>query len=327
VTGVFAARCAAPLTATQERGLKPKDAFRECADCPEMVVVPAGSFTMGSPKDEGGRNDNEGPQHVVTIARPFAVGKLHVTVDQFAAFARDSLHEAKVAGCVTYAEGGKEEERSDRSWGNTGFPQESGHPVVCLDWEDAKAYVGWLVKKTGKPYRLLTEAEWEYAARGRTAPGAHPRFWFGNDVKDLCRHGNGLDKTAGYTIPGAKDLSQLAPCDDGYAYTAPAGHYAPNAFGLYDMAGNALQWTEDCLSDDYKGAPTNGSAFQTGFCGFGHVIRGGSWNDNPRRLRAAQREWARGPIVTVGFRVARAIEAAGSPSPQNVRPPDKKDAP
>jgi formylglycine-generating enzyme required for sulfatase activity len=229
---------------------------------------------------------------------------------------------------VTIAKGGKEEEREDRSWGNTGFDQDVGHPVVCLSWEDAKAYVAWLAKNTGKPYRLLTEAEWEYAARGQTAPGAYPRFWFGNDVKALCRYGNGRDQSAGNSIPGAKDVSQLAPCDDGYAYTAPAGHYEPNAFGLYDMFGNALQWTEDCISDDYKGAPGNGSAFMTGFCSFGHVVRGGSWNDNPRRLRAAQREWARGTVVTVGFRVARALETA-SPvaAPQIPLPPSKKGAP
>jgi formylglycine-generating enzyme required for sulfatase activity len=299
----------APLTAAQEHSLRPGDSFRECADCPEMVVVPPGSFTMGSPQDEGGRDDNEGPQHVVTIAGPLAVGKLHVTVDQFAAFARDSLYAPHTPGCLTF-EDGKEELRKDRSWGNTGFPQEGAHPAVCLSWEDAEAHVDWLGKSTGKPYRLPTEAEWEYAARGQTSPGTYPRFWFGNNVTDLCRYGNGRDKTAGYTIPDAKDLSLLAPCDDGYAYTAPGGHYARNAFGLHDMFGNALQWTEDCISDDYKNAPDNGAAFLTGFCGHGHVIRGGSWRDNPRRLRAAQREWARGPLATIGFRVVRTLDVA-----------------
>ena len=144
-------RCAAPLTATQERGLKPKDTFRECDNCPEMVVVPAGSFTMGSPEREGGRFPNEGPQHVVTIGRPFAVGKLHVTVDQFAGFVRETQYQAR------------------KCWRNPGFAQDGSHPAVCLSWDDAKAYADWLAKKTGKPYRLLSEAEFEYAARGRTS--------------------------------------------------------------------------------------------------------------------------------------------------------------
>jgi hypothetical protein len=139
--------------------------------------------------------------------------------------------------------------------------------------------VDWLAKKTGKPYRLLSEAEWEYAARGRTSPGAYPRFWFGNDEKDLCRYGNFADQKYGVSD---------APCNDGYDHTSPAGHYAPNAFGLYDMLGNAWQWTADCHHDSYNGAPADGSAWTTGCSDSYRVVRGGSWHFNPRSLRAAQ---------------------------------------
>jgi formylglycine-generating enzyme required for sulfatase activity len=134
---------AAPLTAVQERGLKAKDTFRECKDCPEMVVVPAGRFTMGSPSGEKERASDEGPQHVVTIGKAFAVGKFHVTRDQFAVFATETGFAAH-SGC---------------DWRNPDFTQEGSHPVVCVSWDDANAYANWLAKKTGKPYRLLSEAE------------------------------------------------------------------------------------------------------------------------------------------------------------------------
>jgi formylglycine-generating enzyme required for sulfatase activity len=279
----------APLTAAQEHGLKPKDRFRECADCPEMVVVPAGSFTMGSPEREKDRLGIEGPQHVVTISIPFAVGKLHVTVDQFAAFVQETGYGAS-SKCWT-SEDGKAGERANRSWRNPGFTQEGSHPVVCVSWDDGNAYAKWLARKTGKPYRLLTEAEWEYAARGRTQPGAYPRFWFGNNEKDLCRYAN----------------SNTPVCNDGYAYTSPAGHYAPNAFGLYDMAGNAWQWTEDCDHDSYNEAPAEGSAWKTGCQGSFHAVRGGSWIDGPPDLRVARRYSGPGGINTFGFRVARTL--------------------
>jgi formylglycine-generating enzyme required for sulfatase activity len=253
-----------------------------------MVVVPAGAFTMGSPEAEGGRFPNEGPQHVVTIGKPFAVGKLHVTVDQFAAFLRETRYYA------------------NRCWRNPGFEQDGSHPAVCLSWNDAKAYVDWLAKKTGKPYRLLTEAEWEYAARGRMSPGAYPRFWFGDDAKDLCRHGNGADQSAQDGIAGGKGWT-VAPCNDGYAYTSPAGHYDPNAFGLYDMFGNAWQWTADCYHDSYKGAPGNGSAWTTGSCSGGHVVRGGSWYDSLVILRSAKRDRNTSEDNYLGFRLARTL--------------------
>jgi formylglycine-generating enzyme required for sulfatase activity len=284
---------AAPLTAAQERGLRPKDAFRECKECPEMEVLPAGAFTMGSPAGEQGRDKNEGPQHVVTLARPFAAGKFHVTRDQFAAFVQATGYAAS-SKCSGYGRSGQDGNVGGNvggnSWRNPGFAQEGSHPVVCVTWNDAKAYVDWLASKTGKPYRLLSEAEWEYAARGGTSPGAYPRYWFGNDARDICRYGNG----------------DASSCNDGYAYTAPAGQYQPNAFGLYDMAGNARQWTADCYHDSYAGAPADGSAWTTG-CGTGRVVRGSAFDSNPQHLRAAGRTGLDSEGYTTGFRVARTL--------------------
>jgi formylglycine-generating enzyme required for sulfatase activity len=278
----LASRRAAPLSAAEECRLKPKDSFRECENCPEMVVVPAGSFTMGSPVGEKDRSGSEGPQHVVTISKPLAIGRLHVTRDQFAMFANETGYAA----------------HSECSWSNPGFAQDGSHPVVCVNWDDATAYVDWLARKTGKPYRLLSEAEWEYAARARTEPGSYPRFWFGNDEKDLCRYGNGWDQTAG---------NNGAPCDDGYHYTSPAGHYEPNAFGLYDMFGNAWQWTADCWHRSYKGAPADGSAWVTGCEENVRVVRGGSWDIFPGDLRAAARNWDTAVDNGGGFRLARTL--------------------
>jgi formylglycine-generating enzyme required for sulfatase activity len=218
----------------------------------------------------------------VTISKPFAAGKVHVTVDQYAAFVRETRYDSPKSS------------PSDRSWRDPGFAQEGSHPVVNLKWADATAYVDWLAKKTGKPYRLLSEAEWEYAARGRTQPGGYQRFWFGNDEKEICRYANFEDRTAG---------QKEAPCDDGYTNTSPAGHYAPNAFGLYDMAGNAWQLTADCYHGTYNGAPDDGSVWGT--CSGSHVIRGGSWFRSPLTLRAAFRMKEEGN--SVGFRLARTL--------------------
>jgi formylglycine-generating enzyme required for sulfatase activity len=306
VTASFPSRCAAPLSAAQERGLKPKDTFRECENCPEMVVVPAGSFTMGSPAGEKDREPREGPQHDVTIGRPFAMGKLHITVDQFAVFVRDTAYVAS-STCGIF-EDGQWRESTGHSWRNPGFEQEGLHPVVCVNLADAKAYVDWLVKRTGKSYRLPSEAEWEYAARGRTSPGAYPRFWFGDDEKDLCRYGNGADQKARDNVAGAARWT-IAPCNDGYAYTSPGGHFTPNAFGLYDMFGNAWQLTADCEHENYNGAPADGTAWTTP-CEDNdfNVVRGGSWDYGPWSLRAASRQmWGFYPFIGIGFRVARTL--------------------
>jgi formylglycine-generating enzyme required for sulfatase activity len=303
----------APLTAVQEDALRPKDRFRECATCPEMVVVPAGSFTMGAPPADKDALDSEGPPHVVTIARPLAVGRLHATVDQFAAFVAETRYEASPA-CWT-REGDDVDRRADRSWRNPGYAQRGTHPVVCVSFDDATAYADWLARKTGKPYRLLSEAEWEYAAHGSTLPGAYPRYWFGPHERRLCRYGNSADRKALRSIAWMKAMKgwTFARCDDGFAYTSPAGHYAPNAFGLYDMAGNAWQWTADCWHGDYNGAPADGSAWTTGCQGSVRVIRGGSWRSDRTELGAAVRGYDGAADFSLGFRVARTLVTTPAP--------------
>lgn len=288
-------------TTGDECALIPKDVFRECDDCPEMVVVPAGSFAMGSPADEKGRNDNEGPQRRVEISEAFAVGRFHVTVDQFAAFIKATGHGAG-SECRTF-EDNKFDNRTGRSWQNPGISQTGMHPATCLSWSDAKAYVAWLSKTTDRPYRLLSEAEWEYAARA----GSTTRYHFGNDESDMCRYGNGLDEAAKAAISAVREWNAV-PCKDGFAFTSPVGSFAANAFGLSDMHGNAWTWVADCQKDTYAGAPTDGAAVTSGDCAR-RVLRGGSWISIPQGLRAANR-YGYAPAARVslnGLRVARTL--------------------
>jgi formylglycine-generating enzyme required for sulfatase activity len=289
------------LVGEEKRCLKPKDGFKDCDTCPEMVMIPAGEFIMGSPQNEDGRNSDEGPQHKVTIAKPFAVARFAATRGGFAAFVRETRR-ATGEKCWTY-EDGKGVERAGRSFRNPGFAQDDQHPVVCVNWEDAKALVDWLSKKTAKPYRLLTEAEREYVTRG----GTTARYHFGNDEKSLCRYGNGADRTAKSQIKGAV-IWTTADCEDGYAHTAPVGKFAANPFGLHDVHGNVWEWVEDCHVASYNGAPTDGTARSSGTCS-SRVLRGGSWISNPRVLRSAFRYGARpvGRGSNRGFRVARTL--------------------
>ncbi len=282
--------------------LKPKEAFRDCADvCPEMVVIPAGSFTMGSPAGETDRVDDEGPTHSVTIPAAFAVGKLAVTRGQFATFVKETGFNVGASCIVLNAAGDQWTNTAGKSYRDPAFNQDDNHPAVCVSWDDAKAYVAWLTKKTGKSYRLLTEAEYEYADRaGTTTP-----YWFGSDGNKLCGYANGADATAKTQFSG---WTRAATCKDGYVYTAPGGSFAANGFGLFDMAGNAWSWTEDCFHDSYNGAPKDGASWTTGLC-TERVLRGGSWIDNPRFLRSAIRtNYAPGNRDSYfGFRVARTL--------------------
>ena len=245
------------------------ETFRDCEMCPELVVLPAGEFTMGSPEEERGRFGSEGPQHRVTIPKPFAVGKYEVTVGQYAEFVRETKHESD--DCYGDAE----------SWRDPGFDQTENHPVVCVSWDDASAYANWLSAKTGHEYRLLTEAEWEYAARAGTTTA----YRFGRMI---------LDNMAQYSSDG----------------TVAVGSYPENAFGLYDMHGSVWEWVEDCLHYDYTGAPTDGGAWLSGCDDVNkHMLRGGSWFDRPVTLRSAIRLWydATDRSSVFGFRVARTL--------------------
>ena len=274
----------------------PGTKFRDCegAWCPELVVVPSGSFLMGSPGSEEGRSSNEGPVHRVTIGRPFAVGVYEVTRGEFGRFV-SATGRSMGNSCWTY-ESGEWEERSGRNWRNPGFRQTDGHPVVCVNWDDAKAYVGWLSDETGKAYRLLSEAEWEYVARGGTKTA---RYW-GESGTDQCRYANGADEASGDFGWGK------ASCDDGYARTSPVGAFSANRWKLHDVLGNVWEWVEDCWNDSYHGAPEDGSAWESGNCG-ARVMRGGSWFNVPRILRSAFRNrntaGSRGNYAV--FRVAR----------------------
>ena len=274
-----------------ERGWAVGHVFRDCPDCPEMVVVPAGDFTMGSSASEEGRYDNEGPQHRVTIGYRFAVGVYEVTRGEFARFVRAT---SRAMGNLCYTEDA--EWHSGMNWRNPGFSQGDDHPVVCVSWNDAAAYVRWLSQETGKAYRLLSESEWEYVTRAGTMAS---RYW-GGSSRAQCRYANGPDASTGFDWG--------VHCNDGYARTAPVGSYGANGFGLHDVLGNVSEWVQDCWNDSYQGAPTDGRAWENGDCSR-RVRRGGSWYYHPWYLRSASRGWngTEGRQDTLGFRVTRTL--------------------
>jgi formylglycine-generating enzyme required for sulfatase activity len=221
--------------------------FKDCAACPEMVVAPAGSFTMGSPDIEWERSDDEGPQRLVTLERPFAVGRFAVTFDEWDAC-------VGAGGCNHYRP-------TDQGWGR------GRRPVINVSWNDAKAYVEWIAKTTGKPYRLLSEAEYEYAARAKK----QTVYWWGKDI--------------------GKNNANCDGCGSRWdgKQTAPVGSFAANPFGLYDMHGNVWQWVEDCYHENYIGAPQDGSAWTTSGDCAEPVSRGGEWSRGPGYVRSATR--------------------------------------
>jgi formylglycine-generating enzyme required for sulfatase activity len=250
-----------------ERALKDFDTFSECRGCPTMVVLPAGAFSMGSPADETGHKSEESPLHRVTISQRFAVAKFEITFEQWE---------------VCVEQGGCTYHPDDLDFGR------GTQPVINIAWDDAKQYAQWLARRTGRPYRLLSEAEWEYAARaGNDAP-----FTWG----DTIGQGNANCANCG------------TQWDD--RATAPVGSFAPNAFGLHDMYGNVWEWVEDCWHPTYDKAPSDGSAW-TSDCADGarRVVRGGSWDDVPADLRSAAR-YAPGKSARTrvnGIRVGRAM--------------------
>lgn len=280
--------------------------FRDCANCPQMIVIPAGEFIMGSPASEEGRFGEEAPLHRVIIEQPFALGIYEVTRAEFFEFVKATNYKSR--GCNYWM--GKEWSFSQsKDWANPGFDQSDRHPVTCVSWNDAQAYVHWLSSRTGQRYRLPSEAEWEYAARAGTATA---RYW-GNDASAACLHANGADLTTREVLPVFPEWA-VAQCRDGFVYTAPVGTFQPNQFGLHDMLGNVMEWTEDCWNGRYTESETKSLAQKSGDCTC-HVLRGSSWGNKPSLLRSAYRY--RRPseerYSIFGFRVARqsfAVSAA-----------------
>lgn len=268
----------AHLVAALERWVKPRadaalprtqpragEVFRDAPDAPEMVVIPAGEFVMGSPAKEQGRSDNEGPQRRVWIAQAFAVGRFAVTFDEWDA-------------CV--AAGGCTHQPADEGWGR------GKRPVINVSWDDAQQYMRWLSNKTGKQYRLLSEAEWEYAARA----GSTMAYPWGNAPGS---------NWANFRDSGSRWSGKQS---------APVGSFEANAFGLHDMIGNVWEWTQDCWNAGYRSAPADGRPWQSGDCAR-RVLRGGSWSSVPGIARCAHRLRIglgnRG--CGVGFRLARTL--------------------
>ena len=270
------------LAAEAERALKPGETFRECVKgkdyCPEMVLLQAGSFMMGSPLTGNKRLFDEVPPHLVTIAKPFAVSKFALKFEQWET-------------CVAY---GDCDRVDDSEWGR------GRQPVINVTWDDAKRYVRWLSRATGKAYRLLTEAEYEYATRA----GKQTPYPWGDNIGDNKAN----------CIRCGSQWDNRQP--------APVGSFEPNLFGLYDMVGNVWEWVEDCYHDTYEGAPTNGSAWITGDCR-SHVVRGGSWWNERFSLRSASR--GRNTTGTrrngFGFRVAgRLLHLEGAAGEASLTP-------
>jgi formylglycine-generating enzyme required for sulfatase activity len=293
-----------------EKPAQAGETFRDCVDCPEMVRLSAGNFTMGSSTADlehdmkaaalfNGRDfvqkylDFEQPKHFVSIHHAFAISRYRVTRAEFAAFVRETGYSTG-GGCTLWIDH-KYPVRPGAGWQNPGFAQTERDPVVCVSWQDAKAYLAWLNSKISVherteaegPYRLPSEAEWEYAVRA----GTQTARWWGDSV------GSGNADCDGC---GSRWDKQK---------TAPAGSFQTNAFGLSDVLGNAWEWTEDCWNETYTRAPSDGSAWATGDCDK-HAIRGGSWTNLPWLLRSAMRSQAiRSRRANyIGFRVAKTIQ-------------------
>ena len=257
---VVVAALGAPTVRANDTKLKPGATFRDCPGCPEMIVLPAGDFVMGSPEGVGRKEEH--PSRKVTIAEPIGVGKFEVTFQEW-------------DDCV--ASGGCGHRPDDRNWGR------GRQPVINVSWHDAKQYTAWLARKTGLPYRLLSEAEWEYAARA----GTTTHFFFGDDEAALSDFG--------WSVYDSENR------------THPVGEKKPNQFGLYDMHGNASEWVADPWHDNYHGAPANASTWTEGGDANRRVVHGGSWHTKPDWLRSAFRwgNFADSRSWLCGLRVAR----------------------
>ncbi len=265
--------------------VKPEGLISDCRECPEVVPLAGGSFAMGSPESEAGRRPEEGPLHKVAV-KPFAMGRYAVTRKQYLRFVEETGY-SPGKSCVVKI-GGKFEDREGYSFLNPGFPQDDAHPVVCVNWYDGLAYVSWLSKKTGKSYRLPSEAEREYATRARTSTP----YSFQDGISAAVANYDAGAAPVSATVEG----------------TLPAAAFNANSFGLYQMHGNVAEWTQDCWNRSYDNSLPDGTAISTGECAK-RAVRGGAWPYGAPNIRSAYREagLAADRYSYVGFRVAREL--------------------
>ena len=257
---------------------------------PEMVVIPAGEYLMGGPPGEEGRDDDEGPQHLVTIGKPFAVGRFAITFGEFTTFVEATGHE--MPDKIRSYEEGKWKEREGRSFRNPGFAQTAKHPVVGVSWDDATAYCQWLSQQTSHDYRLLSEAGWEYVCRA----GTITPFWWGDKISTGQANYDG-----NYTYGGGSK-------GEFRKGTVSVQNFDANPWGLYQVHGNVWEWCADAWHENHRGAPDDGSVRKDGDSSR-RVVRGGSWSDGPRGLRSANR-FGFQPVSRyggLGFRVSRTL--------------------
>ena len=290
--------------------------FRDCTDCPELVAIPPGSFVMGADIEEPRRLSlpefwatREQPKHEVTIRHSFALGKYEVSRSEFARFFAATGY-SPAPGCWHFV-GTEWLFDESRSWRDAKIGETDAHPVTCVNWHDASAYLAWLSDITGKNYRLTSEAEWEYAARAGTTTA----YWFGDDAGDICKFVNLGDLTTQEMFRWNETRIKYdkmsdwkgQPCRDGFPTLAPVEATVANPFGIHGMLGNANEWVEDCWSDDHRGAPNDQKPRKIGIdCGL-RVMRGQGWTAIAAGTRAAFRLKmnATDRRFTFGFRVAR----------------------
>jgi formylglycine-generating enzyme required for sulfatase activity len=298
---VFAAWCNA---AAQPSGMQ---TARDCPTCPEMVLLRGGVFTMGAgPGEEEvdgvppAMRGRAQPQRQVIVA-PFLIGRFEVSRDEFTEFYRATRQKTDNA-CWAEGQDGKRREYSGFTWRKPGFPQTGRDPVVCVNWFEVRAYASWLSQVTGKRYRLPSEAEWEFAARGGTT-GSRP---FTADATAFCGRANVGDLSLADAYKHRRDTARYGVCSDGYPFTSPGGAFPANRYGLHDMLGNAWEWTEDCWNPTHDGAMPDHKPRFTGDCDK-RVVRGGGWFNEPWRstvtFRFRDSTGHNGNML--GFRLAR----------------------
>lgn len=298
----------AAVVATSVSAQMPGEILQDCEDCPRVVIIPAGKFTMGTPVGayEVDEESGEGPPIRITITKPYAIGETEVTIRQFKAFVKATGYDAGT-GCDVIRDGGFKD--PEANWRKPVQPKRAkdNHPVACIDFAASVAYADWLTEVTGHRYRLPSESEWEYAARaGTTAPrpwGANNSFE-GVSLSLTCEYANAYDGESqkDYTFPWP-----YARCNDGFADVAPVASFAPSAYGLYDMMGNLWERVQDCYTASYWGRPQDETAWEwVGGCER-RVVRGGGWYSRPTNVRPARRASGsmEGRGNDLGFRVVR----------------------